>query len=145
MAYCDKASVRPDNHKRHVQTHTHYQEIFLCTPEDEFKGVHAMNPIAVNPEKLKIQPFAAMPFNDIQLGLWRFQEEKRRRGDEGAVPPTTPIDHYFIAHPEQAAIAINPEFKFYMPAPDSKEFQPIDQNCLQGKFKLNIRPEANGQ
>ena len=119
----------------------------MCTPEDDFKGVHAMNPIAVNPEKHKTRPFAAMPFTDIQLGTWRFREMQRRQGNSAAVSPLEEIDLYFIAHPEQAELALagDPRFKFRMPPVDLTGFRLRGQNCMEGKFKLNIRPEANSQ
>ena len=140
MPFCDRIFAREDNYKRHIATHSHYQEIFICSAEDDYKGVHAINPLVMDESLANTRPFDAIPFKPIELDLWRFQERMRRMGVPDVPVGTSYIDKYFAANPEEAESALrgDPKWEWHVPEP-GPEFQYINSNCIKGKFKLDIK------
>ena len=134
--------TREDNYIRHFRRHqSHHQEIFACNPTDDYKGVHLQNPIAVEPDTFNIKPYRNIAIHPVALNLWRWQEGQRRRGI--ALPKGGDCDRYFDAHPEEAEAALrgDPEWDWAMP-PAGHEFRPIDSRCMEGTFKLDIKPST---
>ncbi|EJF67378.1 hypothetical protein BD309DRAFT_865711 [Dichomitus squalens] len=138
--FCDKNFTRYDNYLRHQAKHSHYQEIFQCAPDDEYKGVHLENPNVVDPDSFNIKPFAAIAIHPTALNLWRFQETQRRNGVN--LPWGSDCDKYFAAHPEQmeAALRGDPEWEWRIPEP-GEEFRRKDGRSLVGMFRLDIKPQ----
>lgn len=138
--HCDKNFTRYDNYLRHQSLHSHYQEIFQCAPEDEYKGVHLQNPNVTEPDSFNIKPFAAIAIHPTALDLWRFQERQRMNGVD--IPRVSDCDKYFAAHPEQreAALRGDPEWEWRLPQPGTG-FRHIDGRCLEGTFKVDVKPQ----
>ncbi|KAH9885453.1 hypothetical protein C8Q73DRAFT_769955 [Cubamyces lactineus] len=148
IPWCNASSptIRRDNHIRHRHKHTHYQEIFACTPENDWKGIHLLNPQIVHPLSANIKPYANISIHPIALSLWVFHERRRRQGLDAPRPEETDCGRYFLAHPEEmeAALAGHPSWDWKMPPADPREFRAIDKRCMEGRFQLNVQPNAEG-
>ncbi|KAH9914633.1 uncharacterized protein BXZ73DRAFT_6538, partial [Epithele typhae] len=145
MPFCDKVSLREDNHKTHTERHRLYQEIFLCTGEDNFKGTHIINATADIWDKVNLKPFAAMEITPLILDSWLYKERQRREFPDDprfAHSEYSWADKYFLAHPEEAeyflSFPLGHDWKWQFPGWNKKEFRREGSNCLMGKFKLDI-------
>ncbi|OJT04562.1 hypothetical protein TRAPUB_4832 [Trametes pubescens] len=145
---CTYTGVRHDNLSTHTRKHTHYHEIFMCTPEDGFKGIHLQNPRTLDPLFIDVKPFKKLPFPVPSLSLWQAQEMRRREeGADGPLSEHDCIGRYFAAHPEEVEsyLAEDPqdlEAQWQMP-PAGKGFTPLNDSCLIGRFKLDIKREQD--
>ncbi|RPD64723.1 hypothetical protein L226DRAFT_451316 [Lentinus tigrinus ALCF2SS1-7] len=143
---CDKAFTRYDNYKRHTHIHSHWQEIIACSPEDEYKGVHIPNPHVIDPDCLDIKPFKNIGIHPIALGLWRFQEGRRRKGFYVPKSDDTDCERYFRAHPEEREAAFRGEGEWeWRNPPHGPEFVPYNESrpdCITGSFKVNIQKDS---
>ncbi|KAI0778929.1 hypothetical protein BD413DRAFT_466605 [Trametes elegans] len=140
---CDFHPTRVDNRRVHVARHSHDQEIFLCSLEDDFKGLQLQNPHVVHHYSADIKPFKDISIVPLSLDLWCFKEAKRRNGEK--IPRTDgDVERYFRAHPEQidAALRKDEEWVWKMP-PAGPEFSQIDARCLKGKFRLDIKKQSD--
>ncbi|OSD00942.1 hypothetical protein PYCCODRAFT_1469119 [Trametes coccinea BRFM310] len=143
MPFCNYSSARRDNHQIHINRHTHYQEIMACTPDNDFKGIHLLNPQVVHPFSADIKPYKAISIPPLALGLWVFQERQRR--EEGLDIPRSEesdVERYFRAHPDEVESLLrgDPEWEWKMP-PAGPEFTPIDGRSMVGSFKLEIKSD----
>ena len=145
MPWCNAsaASIRRDNHMKHRRTHTHYQEIFACTPENGWKGIHLLNPQVVHPLSANIKPYKNIAIHPLALSLWVFHEQRRRQGEVAMRPEDSDTGRYFLEHPDEmeAALTGHPSWDWKMPPADPKEFRAIDKRCMEGIFQLNIQPQ----
>ncbi|KAI0673912.1 hypothetical protein C8Q78DRAFT_969122 [Trametes maxima] len=137
---CSFTSGRRDNMAAHERTHDYSQEIFLCSPEDNFKGLHLMNPQVAVSKAVDIKPFANIAIHPMALGLWVYEETERRKGFNLPIVKTSDIQRYFDAHPEEieSALRRDPKWEWRMPQA-GPEFARVDDRCLVGKFKLKIK------
>ncbi len=120
----------------------------MCTPEDGFKGIHLQNPRTLDPLFIDVKPFKKLPFPVPSLSLWQAQEMRRREeGADGPLSEHDCIGRYFAAHPEEVEsyLAEDPqdlEAQWQMP-PAGKGFTPLNDSCLIGRFKLDIKREQD--
>lgn len=116
----------------------------MCTPEDDFQGIHLQNPQYVQPDCADVKPFKDLPIHTIARDLWKFQEMQRRMGVDIPYESTDLVEKYFRVHPEERELCLanDPRFDWRMP-PAGPEFTPwpAGTSCLAGKFKLAIRGE----
>ncbi|KAI0652635.1 hypothetical protein C8Q79DRAFT_898053 [Trametes meyenii] len=144
---CSYTYTRRDNMSAHHGAHQCYQEIFLCSPEDNFKGLRLMNPQVARPQAVNIKPFSNISIHPMALDLWIFRENQRRNGFDLPVGDFCDVQRYFNAHPDEVESALrrDPQWEWRMPQA-GPEFTPVDERCMTGKFKLDIKrePPAEG-
>ncbi|KAI0370020.1 hypothetical protein BV20DRAFT_1036068 [Pilatotrama ljubarskyi] len=142
--HCDFTASRLDNCRKHRRNHTHYQEIFACSPEDGFKGLHLQNPQTIIPEAVNIKPFDNISIPPLALNLWCFQEKQRRNGVDIPRVESSDVQRYFNEHPEEieSCLAGDPKWEWRMPPP-GPEFTPINAHCMTGTFRVQVKREED--